>query len=246
MAAANVEECLQVDSRTARQIAEESMQRFGRMAVEVLCFPLLNRNNIDELVQVEGLENLQRAYAEGRGVVMTTGHFGNWELLGTVVALHGYPLLSIARRQNQGDMDRFINEYRSLSGQKIVYNHGENNLLTVVRALKQRQLVGVIYDQDTGDGKVKLPFFGKESAFPDGAAALGRMNKAPIVPIFIHNNPDGTLRAKVYAPLYCAGKDDYGRVMGELVQILEQEIRSDPAMWFWVHDRWKDGRRRFL
>lgn len=245
MAAANIEECLQVDAVAARKIAEESMRRFGRMVVEVLRFPLLNEQNIDELVHVEGLENIERAYAEGKGIVMVTGHFGNWELLGAAVALHGYPLLSVARQQNQQDMDRFINEYREMVGQKITYNRGRGSLLSIVRQLKLNQVVGLIYDQDTSDSGVELRLFGKDCHVPDGAAVLSRMNGAPIVPMFIHNNADGSLRVKVYTPMYCEGKDDYVRVMRELVSILEQEVREDPAMWFWVHDRWKDGRKRF-
>ena len=56
---------------------------------------------------------------------MCTGHFGNWELLGANVALHGYPMLSIARKQNNDAMDRFINEYREIVEQKVAYNQGK-------------------------------------------------------------------------------------------------------------------------
>lgn len=88
-------------------------------------FPLLKPDNIDKLVTVDGLEYLEKAYKEGKGVIMATGHFGNWELLGATVALHGYPMLSITRKQNNSQMDRFINEYREMVGQKVAYNRGQ-------------------------------------------------------------------------------------------------------------------------
>ena len=112
MAAANIQECLGVDKARAQQIAEKSLRRFGRMVVEVMRFPLLNKDNITKLVNVEGLEYLEEAYKQNKGVIIATGHFGNWELLGATIALHGYPMLSITRKQNNKYMDRFINEDR--------------------------------------------------------------------------------------------------------------------------------------
>ena len=112
MAAANVQECLHVPPEEAEKIAVESVVKFGRMVIEVLRFPLLKPDTIQDVVKTDGLEYLEEAYAKGKGALMCTGHFGNWELLGANVALHGYPMLSIARKQNNSAMDRFINEYR--------------------------------------------------------------------------------------------------------------------------------------
>lgn len=249
MAAANVQECLGVDAKRARQIAEDSLHRFGRMVVEVLRFPLLNKDNIHELVQVEGLEYLERAYAEDKGVIMCTGHYGNWELLGATVALHGYPMLSITRRQNNSYMDKAINEFRQMVGQKVTYNRGGHGLLAISRMLKEKHLLGVLYDQDTNDDGVEIELFGKRSIIPLGAAALSRIYGSPILPIFLHNNDDGTCTAKIYPPLYTPRtkdkQQDFYDVTKKLVDVLEQEITAHPEMWFWVHDRWKDGKQRF-
>ncbi len=249
MAAANVQECLGVDAKRARQIAEDSLHRFGRMVVEVLRFPLLNKDNIHELVQVEGLEYLERAYAEDKGVIMCTGHYGNWELLGATVALHGYPMLSITRKQNNSYMDKAINEFRQMVGQKVTYNRGGHGLLAISRMLKEKHLLGVLYDQDTNDDGVEIELFGKRSIIPLGAAALSRIYGSPILPIFLHNNDDGTCTAKIYPPLYTPRtkdkQQDFYDVTKKLVDVLEQEITAHPEMWFWVHDRWKDGKQRF-
>jgi len=249
MATANVMECLGVDEARARQIADGSLRRFGRMIVEVMRFPLLKPENINELVKVEGLEYLEAAYKENKGVIMATGHYGNWELLGATVALHGYPMLSIARKQNNSHMDKFINEYREIVGQKVAYNHGERGLLAISRMLKEKNLLGILYDQDTGDSSCELDLFGKESGMPLGPAALSRIYGSPILPIFMHNNADGTCTAKIHPPLYTSKtkdkENDFYVVTRQLTNILEHEIISDPEMWFWVHDRWKDGRRRF-
>ena len=70
MAAANIQECLGVDKARAQQIAEKSLRRFGRMVVEVMRFPLLNKDNITKLVNVEGLEYLEEAYKQNKGVII--------------------------------------------------------------------------------------------------------------------------------------------------------------------------------
>ena len=245
----NICTCLGVDEVRAKEIYEESLRRFGRMVVEVLRFPLLTKDNLHELVKVEGLEHLSEAYSLNKGVIMCTGHFGNWELLGATVALLGYPMLSITRKQNNDYMDKLINEYRQMVGQKITYNRGEQGVLAVSRMLKEKNLLGVLYDQDTNDVGVTIDIFGKESIVPAGAAVLSRMHGSPILPIFMHNNPDGTLRAKIYPPLYTAKtkdkEQDLYNVTRKLITVLEHEIIESPEMWFWAHDRWKDGRIKY-
>ncbi|MFR4650868.1 MAG: lysophospholipid acyltransferase family protein [Phascolarctobacterium sp.] len=249
MAEANIRECLGVSDERAKQIAADSLHRFGRMVIEVMRFPLLNEKTIHEQVQVEGLEYLETAYAEGKGVIMATGHYGNWELLGATVALHGYPMLSITRKQNNSHMDKTINEFREMVGQQVTYNRGKHGLLAISRMLKEKNLLGVLFDQDTNDDGVELDLFGKRSVIPMGAAALSRIYGSPILPIFMHNNDDGTCCAKIYPPLYTPKtgdkQRDFYQVTRKLVDILEMEIINHPEMWFWVHDRWKDGRQRF-
>ena len=249
MAAANVQECLHVSPEEAKQIAEKSVIKLGRMIIDILRFPLLNRDTIQSVVKTDGLEYLEEAYAKGKGALMCTGHFGNWELLGANVALHGYPMLSIARKQNNGAMDRFINEYREMVGQKVAYNHGKEGLLSMGRYLKEKHLLGILFDQDSSDTGIETELFGKAVVTPAGPAVFSRTFGCPILPIFMHYDPDGSCRAKIYPPLYAEKTGDKERdlfqVTEKLMAILEQEIRSNPPMWFWVHDRWKDGRERF-
>ena len=222
MAAANVEECLHVSPE---------------------------EDTINSVVKTDGLEYLEEAYAKGKGALMCTGHFGNWELLGANVALHGYPMLSIARKQNNDAMDRFINEYREIVEQKVAYNQGKEGILAMGRYLKEKHLLGILYDQDTNDTGVKTTLFGKEVITPAGPAVFSRTFGCPILPIFMHYDEDGSCRAKIYPPLYTEKtKDkerDLSRVTEKMMAILEQEIRENPPMWFWVHDRWKDGKKRF-
>ena len=249
MSIENIKECLGVDDARAAEIAEASVHRFGRMVIEVLRYPLLDKYNFTDIVKFNGLEYLDAAYKQNKGVIIATGHFGNWEMLGAALALLQYPILSITRKQNNGAMDRFINDYRKMVGQKVVYNHGENSMLAICRILKEKKLLGVLYDQDTGKDGIHLAIFGKACVVPPGAAELSRLMGSAILPCFIHNNEDGTMTVNFYPPLFTPKtadrKADVSGIMKELVVILEQEIIKYPSMWFWVHDRWKDGKARY-
>ncbi|MGE4588262.1 MAG: lysophospholipid acyltransferase family protein [Acidaminococcaceae bacterium] len=249
MAVENIKECLGVSDERAQEIAEESVRRFGRMLVEVLRFPTLTPENFRKSVSVEGAEYLEAAYKQDKGVILCTGHYGNWELLGASVALMGYPILSIARKQNNSAMDNFINEYRELTGQKITYNRGENSMLAINRIIKDKKILGVLYDQDSGADGMEVLFFGKPSMAPTGAALLSRIHGAPMVPLFIHNEDDEKFTIKIHPPLYAKKTadriQDLRRPTEELMLIAEHEIISDPSMWFWVHDRWKDGKKKY-
>lgn len=249
MAKENIKDCLSVDEAKAETIAKESVTRFGRMLIEVLRYPLITKDNFRQLVHFDGLENLENAFAEDKGVIMCTAHYGNWEMLGASMALLGYSILSIARKQNNGAMDRFINDYRQMVGQHVAYNHGKNSMLEIGHYLKKKHLVGILYDQDSAHTGEHLLFFDKPTCMPQGAAHLSRMFGSPIVPLFMHNNPDGTLTAKIYpsfhTPKTSSRDEDVSVIMNRLAAIAEREIKGDPAMWFWVHDRWKDGRKRY-
>ena len=168
--------------------------------------------------------------------------------MGAAVALLGYPILSIARKQNNSAMDTFINEYRELTGQKIAYNRGENSMIAINRIIKDKKMLGVLYDQDTGEG-IDVLFFGKPSMAPMGAALLSRIHGAPMIPFFIHNEDDEKFTIRIHPPLYAKKTtdrmQDLRRPMEELMLLAEHEIISDPSMWFWVHDRWKDGKKKY-
>lgn len=249
MAVANIEECLGLFGAEAEKAARQSVIKFGRMIVEVLRFPLLNKDNIEEHVKIDGLRYLEEANDRGRGVIIATAHFGNWELLGAMIALKGYDMLSIARKQNNGAMDRFINECRQLVGQTIAYNRGKEGVFSMGRYLKEKKFLGILFDQDTNDTGVRLALFGKPCITPAGSAVFSRTFGCAVLPVFMHYDPDGSCRAKIYPPLYAEKTQDKERdlyqLTEQLIKILETEIRSNPPMWFWVHDRWKDGRQCF-
>ncbi len=240
MALKNISCSLKVDDRTANTIFEKSVRRFGPMFMEMLELPVLEKNELEKRLKINGAQNLRDALQGGAGCVLATAHTGNWELLGAALAMHGFPLVAVVQKQTNGDMDRFINEYRSRAGMHVAYKTGVRDM---VRLLGEGKIIGLLMDQDGNRDENLVEFFGRTVSAPPGAAALARMRKVPIVPAFITDLGEGQHEAIIHAPIYPTWSEDreadIQRVTQELTQIIETHIRTYPQDWFWLHNRWK-------
>ncbi len=240
MAVDNISRSLAVTERQAAVIAKQSAVRFGRMFIEVLRLPQLNRTNINKVVTIQGREHLSEALAQGRGAVLATAHSGNWELLGPALALNGFSLVGVAQKQTNDDMDRFINEYRTLTGMHVTYKNGVREM---IKLLSEGQIIGLLMDQNAGGDGIFVEFFGRLASTPPGAAHLARLKDAPIVPAFITENSDGTHTATLHPPVWvhktANRNQDILVTTQQLTTMIEAHIRKHPAEWFWLHNRWK-------
>ena len=234
------------DVEEAKRIAKASVTRFGRMIVDVLRYPEIKDGKYKEMFTMDGREYLEDAKADGKGAIMIALHSGNWELLGGILASEGYPLISVAMQQ-QGDADRFINEYRTMMHQHVTYKTGVREM---VKELHKGSFIGLIMDQDPGDQGQLVPFFGYETLTPVGPAAMARMQDVPIIPVTIRFD-EYTEKHKitVHPPIYAEKTDDRKRDIAVTLIILnewlEDYIRRYPEDWFWLHNRWKWTRRLY-
>jgi KDO2-lipid IV(A) lauroyltransferase len=239
MAIENIKCSLAIDKEQAYKIAKRSTTRFGKMFMEVLYMPKLNKENIKHYVHIEHPEYLMEALAHGKGAVLATAHSGNWELLGAALAMHGFPLVAVVQKQTNADMDKFINENRTKAGMHVTYKTGVRDM---IRMLGEGKIIGLLMDQDAHEG-VFVNFFGRLASTPPGAAALARMKEAPIVPAFITENADGTHKAILHPAVWVqktsSREDDILATTQQLTSIIEKHIQTVPQEWFWLHNRWK-------
>ena len=243
MATDNVVQCLGVSEQEAERIAKASWVRFGPMAFEVLRFPRF-KGRLHERVELEGLDEVKKLLALGRGVVFATSHCGNWELLGGALAEAGVPLVAVGMKQKESGSDRFITENRSLVGMHVTY---KNDVREMFRMLKEGWAIGLLMDQDVSarDGIV-IDWFGRPTNFAQGPATLARHQGLPIIPIYITRLPDGRHRGIIHAPIPVSRtkdkKADILEATRAVGRVLEEHIRRHPEEWFWLHDRWKSVR----
>ncbi|MBP2651680.1 MAG: lipid biosynthesis acyltransferase [Firmicutes bacterium] len=240
MAVNNAMISLGLERSAALELIKQSATRFGRMFMEVLSFPQLNKNNIKQYVTIHGGQYLDEALSYGRGVILIGAHSGNWEIMGQALAINGYPFVGIPQKQTNAAMDKFINEYRLLSGMQLAY---KTDVREMMRLMDKGGMLGLLMDQDAKEKGVVVEFFGRLATAAPGAAVLARMKNAPIVPMFITETGVGQHAVLVQPVIWVTKTDkkdeDISSVTQQLTTIIENHIRQYPHEWFWLHDRWK-------
>jgi KDO2-lipid IV(A) lauroyltransferase len=229
-----------------RAWTRQSFRHFIGLALVLLRAPArIERDGPGALVAFEGRERLDEALAHGRGAILLTGHFGNWELFGLTAALFGIPMVGVARAMKNPLLDAELRKLRSRFGQRIVEK--ESAALPFARALKVGECVTLLNDQHAGSRGLRVPFFHADASTYTMAAALARRFGAPIVPWFAR--ADGRLHVTVRfeEPLWSRAdldeEEDAYRLTRRFHVRLEAAIRADPGQYLWFHRRWKPGGR---
>lgn len=235
-----VKECLKISENEAEQVVRRLFNHLGKTFLEVLYMPSLTPAKIKKHVIIENEELLREAVAENKGVVLLTAHIGNWEWLGATLALGGFPLTSVIKRQPNDQHTRILNEYRQMVGIEI-FARGTTELVGAAKAMKRGKILGFLADQDAGENGVFIPFLGKMASTPLGPAVFAKRFDAPVVPVFIVRN-EGQHRVLIYPPLKYASTgsddDDLYKFTQTLTGVIEDMIHRYPENWLWFQKRW--------
>lgn len=238
----NVMKGMNVSEKEAEQILCELFKNLGRSALEILYMPNLTKEFIAEHVEMHGMEYLDKALAEKRGVVILTAHVGNWEWMGAALAASGYPSTTIVKKQPNAQVTRLLNEYREMVGLEV-FARGGSEMIRAVKAMKQKKLLGFLADQDGYIQGLPVEFLGQESSAVTGPATFAQKFKAPVVPVFTHRKPDGVGHVvEILPPLYYEDtgneEEDIYRLTEATVRVTEDFIRQHPTEWLWFQHRW--------
>ena len=178
------------------QIAKGTFTHFFGAAADIFRLPCLLKNNFNGLVTTEGLHHLDQAWAEGKGVMMLTAHFGNWEVLAAWMAQNGYPMKGIGTSLFDPRLDKILVETRKLAGiTNIARGKATRDIL---RTLKKGGAIGMLIDQDTKVKSTFVNFFGHPASTPTGPTVLARKFKVPIIPVLMHMREDLTYHIECF------------------------------------------------
>lgn len=225
-----------------REVAEASYASLGRTTVEAAVLPRLRPDAVLRLfAEVTGWDAFEAARAEGRGVIVATGHLGNWELAGAYVAARGVPLDVVARQQENPLFDRFLTETRERLGMRVVWD-GDAARRTP-RALREGRAVALLVDQGAaGLASTWVPFFGRPAKTPRGPAVFALRLRAPLVFGTSIRRPDGRYVLHLERiPVTPTGdrEHDIDVITAAYTARLEHWVRRHPEQYFWQHRRWK-------
>jgi len=230
-------------SEAQRHIIIRGMLRnLGRMAAEFARFPKYNRNNIEQIVVLDGHENFLKGQRRGKGVLYLTGHIGTWELSSFAHALYGFPLHYMARPIENSRIDALVNRYRSLSGNQPIFKN--ESARVTLKVLKEAGTIGILADQNTMPSEaIFVDFFGKAASTTTGIARLALHTDAAVVPGYaVWDERLGKYCLRFEPPVELIRTGDSERDILENTQkftkVLEDIIRKYPDQWVWVHGRW--------
>ncbi|MBI1798739.1 MAG: lysophospholipid acyltransferase family protein [Candidatus Eisenbacteria bacterium] len=215
-------------------------RELGRVSAEYARLASLVHAPGDEVVaEVQGLEHLIRARDQGRGAILLTGHFGNFELLGAWLG-RTHPVSFVVKPLSNPGMERWIAAQRAAAGVECVQLGA--GMRGAFAALRANRWVAMLADQDARRAGVFVPFMGRAASTPVGPATLALRSGAPIVMGFDRRLADGRHRLTIEPRLEIPDRDAPDAVLrltAAHTARLEARVRESPEMWFWLHRRWK-------
>ena len=240
-AVAHMMPALGIDEEAAKKLVRASFINMARNFLDILAMPMLNESNFRDYIEIDHLERMQEALAEGHGVVVLTGHIGCWEWLSAAFTLNGMPVSAIAKPQPNIQYTRVLDDLRATIHVEI-FSRGTSELIAAARALKRGKLLGFLADQDGGPGGAFIKFLGRTASTPLGPAVFSRKFKSPVVPAFILRQANGKHKVVVGEIMRCPNTGDSDRDLHEftvqMTAIVERIIRENPTQWIWFQKRW--------
>ena len=240
-AVAHMMPALGIDEEAAKKLVRASFINMARNFLDILAMPMLNESNFRDYIEIDHLERMQEALAEGHGVVVLTGHIGCWEWLSAAFTLNGMPVSAIAKPQPNIQYTRVLDDLRATIHVEI-FSRGTSELIAAARALKRGKLLGFLADQDGGPGGAFIKFLGRTASTPLGPAVFSRKFKSPVVPAFILRQPNGKHKVVVGEIMRCPNTGDSDHDLHEftvqMTAIVERIIRENPTQWIWFQKRW--------
>lgn len=230
-----------LSQKDMKRIIRKVYSGFGEDFIQTLRIPVVDKKYFENMIEVKGFEHVQSSLNKGRGGVLLTGHFGNWEYLNLTSAFTGCPIMAVARPQKMKRLDDLLNSFRKSKGCDVIIK--ENAVKDILKGLKNNRLIGILADQAGGPGGIFLPFFGRVASTAAGPITLALRAGCDILPTFHVRLDRGRHRIEVNPPINIPSelnqdeKIKYG--VKKYLDIFGEYIAKYPHQWLWMHNKWK-------
>lgn len=223
-----------METEAVRALQRDVGAQFGRTVAEYVRLPTLAQ--MPERREVEGLEHLRAAMAAGRGVVIASAHFGNWEQIRMAAQDAGIEVGIIYRAFNNQTFD-WISQTRIRCAGEPVLHKGREGMRAMLALLRRGGAILVLMDQHISGG-APLPFMGQPATTLTAIPALCRRSKAVLLPARALRAADGSrFHIRFEPPIPPTDPEDMARAINERIEAWVEEA---PGQWFWLHQRWRE------
>jgi phosphatidylinositol dimannoside acyltransferase len=225
-----------------RQAVQGAFDSYTRYWIESLRLPSLSARTIEAGHHLTGFSHITDALEDGRGVILALPHLGGWEWAGRWLADRGYRVTVVVERLQPPELFEWFAELREELGMRVV-PLGPQVASTVLRALRDNEIVCLLCDRDLGGGGVEVEFFNEVTTLPGGPATLGLRAGAPIMPVGVYftrqvNGHHSVVRPPLPMDRGGSLREDVGRITQALARELEYLIRRAPDQWHMFQPNW--------
>ena len=225
------------------QTGRRSFEHIVMLAIDVLFTPrLVRKHNWRDYSRYQNTERTKWLMQEGRGLMMVTAHYGNFEIIGYIMGLFDFNIYSIARPLDNKFISRYLYGVRQRAGQTILDKKGAAQMMEQI--ISSSDTLCFIADQDAGRKGVFVDFFGRKASTYKSIGLIAITSNIPIAVGYsrrIDNHFYFEIGVnRIIFPEEWADKDrPLEWVTAEYTKAIEQFIREDPGQYWWLHRRWK-------
>jgi len=221
-------------------IVPKVFMHHGDILVDTIKYAYMDDEEIKERIIIEGKENLDKALSSKKGIMMITGHLGNWEVMAHLPRLLGIQFCVMADVRNDPGIEAVVDDLRSRSGATILPPKGK--ALMLIRELKKGNIIGVIVDQrGKRSDMLFCDFFGLPAPTNPAPAFIAIKGDAVILPVSSMKE-NGRYCMAFHSPReassFGSGKTAIASLSAFMQTWLESMVKKSPEQWFWLHCRW--------
>ena len=221
--------------RQVRQV----FRNYARYLIDVLCLPSMGRPELERAVDVVGWEHIPNALARGNGMLLVTGHIGNWDVPAALLAARGFPVNVIVERLEPPTWNERVQAIRERAGLRAIPM--ETGAREMFACLRRNEVLALLIDRPLAEGGTPVRLFERETRIPDGVARLALRTGAVVVGA-VGLRRGSRFTAVVSPPLAFQPTSNRERDVGALTQLiatwLERQIRQHPSQWYMFRDMW--------
>ncbi len=230
-----------VDQKKIKRISLGMWSNIGKTFSEYVFLNNFKKNH-NHLIKLNGTEYLDEIKNGNKPVVFVSGHFSNFELLGTKLNRYGIRFCAIYRPLNNIFLNPIMEYLRLKYVCPIMIKKGRSNIRELLNKIKSGYSVIIIADQRTSEGK-KIEFFNCPALTTTIPAQISLKYNCKIVPLRMERLSYNNFEMTIYKPFEYEKSDNYEKDSYNLTlkinKQLEKMVLKRPEQWLWSHNRWK-------